>query len=411
MRAWKQRCRVAASTRSDWISRTASASTSTAAPRSGRKRASCACRCSRSSASASAPISRRSSGSSSKLAAEGLFAAERKRPLPQIPATGRARHRQRRSCEARRGRVRDRALPAGAAAGGRDTRPGAVRGSGDRASPRVGRCAARRRRDRARPGRRELRGPAAVQRRAARPSRRRLSRARRVRGRTRAGHATLRPRSRRPRIDADGCRPPRRAGLRRARGDARTTTRGAPARVAGRARPPPRPTRARGRPHAPRRPPAAGAASHGPGAVRGTASRPLATRNPHPWLRHRPQGGRGRARRQLPSRRATAWTSSSPKAASAHGSRRLASDRRGADVRAGRGGAADDRRAAGVRRCRRSTRPSRSGSGAKRSTRSAGNASTRPRARSRSWKGSGMGDRINPVPHPGLPLQALKPSA
>ena len=55
----------------------------------------------------------------------------------------------------------------------------------------------------ARPRRRQLRGPAPVQRRAARARRRRLPGAGRVRGRPRAGHAALRPRRRRPRIHAD----------------------------------------------------------------------------------------------------------------------------------------------------------------------------------------------------------------
>ncbi len=84
-RAWKLRCRVAGSTHSGWISRTASASTSTAARRSGRRRASCACRCYRSSVSASAPTSAALERLKQKLAAEGLFAAERKRPLPRFP--------------------------------------------------------------------------------------------------------------------------------------------------------------------------------------------------------------------------------------------------------------------------------------------------------------------------------------
>ena len=52
-----------------------------------------------------------------QLAAEGLFAAERNDRC-RDSRDGRARHRQRRSCKARRGGVRDGALPAGAAAGG-----------------------------------------------------------------------------------------------------------------------------------------------------------------------------------------------------------------------------------------------------------------------------------------------------
>ena len=62
-----------------------------------------------------------------KLADEGLFAAERKRPLPRSPATDRPRHRQRRCREARRPHLDHHPLPAGADPRRGDLRPGAAR--------------------------------------------------------------------------------------------------------------------------------------------------------------------------------------------------------------------------------------------------------------------------------------------
>ena len=54
--------------------------------------------------------------------------------------------------------------------------------------------------------RRQLRRPAAFQRRERRPRGRRVPGPGRLGGRARAGHAALRPRCRRARVDADGCR-------------------------------------------------------------------------------------------------------------------------------------------------------------------------------------------------------------
>ena len=85
----------------------------------------------------------------------------------------------------------------------------AGRDRGDDADPRT---RARGGRDRAHSRRRELRGPAAVQRRARDPRRGRMRCPRRLRGRARAGHAALRPRGRRARIDADCSGTPRRPG-------------------------------------------------------------------------------------------------------------------------------------------------------------------------------------------------------
>ena len=144
-----------------------------------------------------------------KLAAEGLFAAERKRPLPRLPrriglVTGNDAAAKRDVLTAIQAR-----FPPAHVARRRDVRPGAARRAGIvdalRASAR-----ARRRRDRARARRRQLRGPAPVQRRAARARGRGLPGAGRLGGRARAGHAALRPRRRRPRVDADGRRQARR---------------------------------------------------------------------------------------------------------------------------------------------------------------------------------------------------------
>ena len=164
-----------------------------------------------------------------KLAAEGLFAPERKRPLPRIPrriglVTGN-------DAAAKRDVIAavQATLPAGADTRRRDPRAGPSRGGRRRRGARrsLRRAGGRRRRPRAR--RRELRGPAAVQRRARRPRRRRLPGARRQRGRPRAGHAALRPRRGRPGLDADRGRAARRPRPRRAARVARPR--------AGRARP------------------------------------------------------------------------------------------------------------------------------------------------------------------------------
>ena len=145
------------------------------------------------------------------LAAEGLFAAERKRRLPRVPRavgilTG--------ADAAARGdlvatiRLR---FPATRLVV-RETR---VQGKGaataivaalERAHGAPGR-----RRRRARPWRRQRRGSAPVQRRGRRARGRRVARSRGLRRRARAGHATLRPGRRRARGDADCRRCARRA--------------------------------------------------------------------------------------------------------------------------------------------------------------------------------------------------------
>ena len=127
-RAWRQRCRVAGSTHSGWISRTASASTSTAAPEVWPQKGELRLQV--------LSIERFGLGAhlaalerlKQKLAAEGLFAAERKRPLPRFPrrvglVTGN-------DAAAKRdvvASVTARFPPRGSCR--RDTRPGAVRGS------------------------------------------------------------------------------------------------------------------------------------------------------------------------------------------------------------------------------------------------------------------------------------------
>ena len=165
-----------------------------------------------------------------KLAAEGLFAAERKRPLPRLPrriglVTGNDAAAKRDVLTAITARFPPaRILVAetyvqGPRAAGRDHRgaPSDLRRAGDR-------------RRRPRPRRRQLRGPAPVQRRAPRPRARGLPRADRLRGRPRAGHAALRPRRRRARLDADGGRAARRPRPGRAHAHG-STARGRPSRA------------------------------------------------------------------------------------------------------------------------------------------------------------------------------------
>ena len=150
------------------------------------------------------------------LAAEGLFAAERKRPLPRFPravgvvtgADAAARGDVVTGIQSRypsthivitETRVQGAGAPEAIAAAAEARRSASVR----------------RRRDR-RPRRRQLRRSPAVQLRGRRAGTRCLSRPRRVGGGSRAGHAALRPRRRRACVDADRSRPPRRAGSRRA---------------------------------------------------------------------------------------------------------------------------------------------------------------------------------------------------
>ena len=126
-RASASRCRAASSTRCGSTSPTASACTSTA----GRS-------CSRRSGEfrlRALSIERFGLGEhlaalerlKAKLAAEGLFAAERKRPLPVLPRADRPRDRERRRREARRPDRDHDALPARERARRRDLRPGPAR--------------------------------------------------------------------------------------------------------------------------------------------------------------------------------------------------------------------------------------------------------------------------------------------
>ena len=186
--------------------------------------------------------------------------------------------------------------------------------------------------------------------------------------RTRAGHAALRPRRGRPRLDADRRGPARRPGRARAARAARLSPHDARAR--GRAhrrscrraaRGAPRVARPRGTPHG----------HAGPGAARrrrrAAGTRPRAPRRAQAGPRRgarRTGCGRSRPRRRSAaatrssaprapscardrrSSRAGAWTSSSPRAASAQPSRRPGERRAGADVRGGARRAREDRRRA-----------------------------------------------------------------
>ena len=157
-----------------------------------------------------------------KLASEGLFAAERKRPLPRLPrriglVTGNDAAAKRdvlTTIEARFPPAR--VLVAETYVQG----PRAAAAIVDALARHLRRAGGRRRRPR--PRRRLVRGPAAVQRGAARARGRVVSRADRLGGRARAGHAALRSRRRRARVDADGGGTPRRAGSQRAARAART---------------------------------------------------------------------------------------------------------------------------------------------------------------------------------------------
>ena len=164
-----------------------------------------------------------------KLAAEGLFAPERKRPLPRIPrriglVTGNDAAAKRDVIAAVQGRFPPaRILVAETLVQGpRAAAAVAETLAAISAEPEVDVVVLAR-------GGGQLRGSLAVQRRARRPCRRRLSGARRQRGRPRAGHAALRPRRGRPGLDADRGRAAGRPRPRRAARVARPR--------AGRARP------------------------------------------------------------------------------------------------------------------------------------------------------------------------------
>ena len=153
-----------------------------------------------------------------KLAAEGLFAEARKRPLPRLPrriglVTGNDAAAKRDVLTTIQAR-----FPPARVARRRDVRAGPTRRRGDGRGAGGGRRRARGRRRHPRPRRRQLRGPAPVQRRAARARGRRVPGAGRDRGRPRAGHAALRSGRRPARVDPDRRGPARRP---RPRGAAR----------------------------------------------------------------------------------------------------------------------------------------------------------------------------------------------
>ena len=131
------------------------------------------------------------------LAAEGLFAAERKRRLPILPRriglTGNDAAAKRDFLTAVAAR-----FPAARVLVAETLVQGEGAGR-DRLDARGALRRARDRRRRGRPRRRRLRGPPPFQRRASGPRRGRLFRSRRLGGRPRAGHAALRSRRRRPR--------------------------------------------------------------------------------------------------------------------------------------------------------------------------------------------------------------------
>ena len=211
------------------------------------------------------------------------------------PAPHRARHRQRRRREARRAHDDPEPLPARERPRRRDVRPGTARAARDRRPLSATLCAqpdvdvivlAR--------GGGSFEDLLPVQRRARRARGRGVPRAGRLGRRPRAGHAALRPRRRRPRVDADGGRPARRpralrlswqgstaratrwraaSGARstatpqRARARARAAARRAEARARARGAPP----RARARPAAP------GARARGRAQAGGARRRPPAS--------------------------------------------------------------------------------------------------------------------------------------
>ena len=172
-------------------------------------------------------------------------------PAAVSPRQDRARHRKRRRREARRDHRRDDALPVRAPRRCGDARAGSPRGARD-GRVATGDLRRGRRRCRARPRRRELRRPVAVQRRAPRARGRGVPRAGRQRRRPRAGHAALRPRRRRARLHPDRGGQARRAGPRGAHGATRGFAHLAPAFRPADPRTPARAHAQRGRPAATR---------------------------------------------------------------------------------------------------------------------------------------------------------------
>jgi hypothetical protein len=149
-----------------------------------------------------------------KLAAEGLFAAERKRALPVWPrkiglVTGNDAAAKRDVLTG----IQTRFPPAHVVVAETYVQGPRAAGAVADALRRSARCRTRRRR---RPRRRQLRGPPALQRRTARPCNRHLPGPDRFCSRPRARHPALRPRRGRSRVDADRGGTTRRSGSRRA---------------------------------------------------------------------------------------------------------------------------------------------------------------------------------------------------
>ena len=147
------------------------------------------------------------------LAAEGLFADSRKRPLPLLPrrigiVTGN-------DAAAKRDvvtTIRTRFPPAAVLVA--ETYVQGPRAAAEIVAAIGALCEHDgRRRGHPDPRRRQLRGSAPLQRRARRPRGCRVPGPGGLRRRTRAGHAALRSRRRRPRLDPDGRRKARRAGV------------------------------------------------------------------------------------------------------------------------------------------------------------------------------------------------------
>ena len=320
-----------------------------------------------------------------KLAAEGLFAESRKRPLPRLPrriglVTGNDAAAKRDVLTAIQTRFPPaRVLVAETLVQGQRAAAAMV----EALRRDLRRAGGRRRRPR--PRRRQLRGSAPVQRRAARACGRRVPRAGRHRRRPRAGHAALRPRRRPARLDADRGRPARRPRPGRA---ARRARRAATALARGTRRTLERHSQRLGRAAraaAPRAAPcsssAAGPRSPRPaGRLRALSPRATLERG-YAIVRRDGElvrsAGVGRARRRRSRSR-------SPTARS---------ERASNDVRGGREGARRRSSSGSSAATPASTRRSSSGSAARSSTASAPRSSRRPRGGSRSWR-SGSTRRV-----------------
>ncbi len=121
-----------------------------------------------------------------------------------LPAPDRARHGQRRRRPPGRDHDDPDPLPAGPCPCRRNARPGPACRRRDRRGARSGQPRARDRRRHPHPRRWQLRRPAPVQRRERRSRRRGLPGTDRLGRRARAGHAAVRPRCGRPRVDPHG---------------------------------------------------------------------------------------------------------------------------------------------------------------------------------------------------------------